>query len=135
MESLHYDYGYVNKLGQFFIPRYMQEHSKMKCYVGGFLTTVVCAVEGECIVLTFRLTVTKEEYLELKKTRDKNADKEICGIDEIGRVILPKRFMKQVQIYPPVALISYLIDERTIKIRSVIAVTDHIIDLKYGGFM
>jgi len=116
MESIYHDYGYASKLGQFFIPRFMLENSKFKPYADGEITLVRCvACEDDYILLTHYETIAIEVFYALKTNKDIR-DKGILAIDELGRVLFPKKLRTQFKFYRNTVLKSYLIDECTIRI-------------------
>jgi len=116
MEPINYDYGYSSKLGQFFIPRFMQENSKFKPYTNGEITLVRCVAYGDdYIVLTHYETIAVELFYAMKANKDIR-DKGILVLDEIGRIVFPKKLRTQFKFYRNTVLKSCLIDECTIRI-------------------
>ena len=123
MEYLKSDYGYVSELGQFFIPRAMQEESNIKTYGDGQVALVKCDIENEYIILKYSQTVSREEHRQMQTDND-NFSKEFRAVDELGRVVLPREFMDGLQIKPHDTLVSYLIDSDTIKIKTLVVKTE-----------
>jgi hypothetical protein len=113
-----FDYGYINDLGHFFIPRAMQNESEIKCCQAGYITyvkLVECKVENDCIVLKHHKTISDIVHSETQK----NNPEDIRTIDELGRVALLKEHMEKLRISPFDILISRLLDDNTIAIKKV----------------
>ena len=124
MYSIYHDYGYASKLGQFFIPRVMQQNSKFKPYANEEITLVKCiAYEDDYILLTYYERIAIEVYYALKTNKDLR-DKGILAIDELGRVLFPKKLRTQFKFYQNTGLKSYLMDECTIRIDVIGAAID-----------
>lgn len=114
MDYLQSDYGYNNELGQFFIPKIMQQQSRFKACKDDLVTLVKFEVEDGCIVLSYHDTVTREEHREMQESKPR----EIRAIDEFGRVVLLKEHREKLKISPNDALVSYLLSDDTIKLRT-----------------
>lgn len=112
MEYIYSEYGYFNDLGQFFIPKIIQEKSKLKAYKDGMVTLVACSVEDGHIILKHHATVTRDEH---KATADK--PKGIRSIDELGRIILHKEHRESIDVVPLDAVVSFLLNDCTVAIR------------------
>jgi antitoxin component of MazEF toxin-antitoxin module len=113
MDYLQTDYGFVGELGYFFIPKSMQNESKIKSCQNGCFTLVKCEVENGSIVIKYHETIPENEH----KERQKSNPKEIKTIDELGRVILLREHMKTLKISPSDMLKSHLVNNSTIVIR------------------
>ena len=132
MECMYYDYGYANKLGQFFIPRVMQQNSRISSYKDDIITVLTCFVEDNYIVIAFHDAIEMDNYGDFKESKKRVKDKEkiICILDELGRIIIPKKILKQLRMCVTTALKIYLIDECTIKIECLGKVVDCIAKLR-----
>ena len=115
MGYLQSDYGYISKLGQFFIPKAMQDKSQIRAAKGDLITIVQCELEEGHILLKHYKTVAKSEHKEIQQEKEG-----LRAVDELGRVILSKQYRDALDISDNAILVSYLIDDATIKIRPLV---------------
>ena len=110
------DYGYIADLGLFFIPNIMRKESMIKESKDNQVTLVECGISDGHITLKHHKTVSRDEF----KAMQDNKPKEIRVIDEFGRVALPKVHLDELKISPQDALVTYLLNDGTIKIRPLV---------------
>ena len=113
MNYLHSEYGYISEIGQFLIPKIMQQESRFKASKDNTVTLVKFEADECFIVLNYHSTVAKEEIRKLRKAKPK----EIRVIDVLGRVVLPKHHRERLKISPHDALVCYLVNDGSIRIR------------------
>lgn len=118
MSYLRSELGFINELGMFFIPKIMQQESKIKACKDGLVTLVTSEVEDGHIVLKHYKTISMEEHAEMRKDKDK--PKNIQTIDDLGWVALRNAHQKMLDIWHKDVMASYLLDDETIKIRPLI---------------
>ena len=116
MRYLMSDYGFINELRMFFIPKIMQQESKFKACKDGLVTLVTSEVVDGYIVLKHYKTISTEEHAKMRKDKPQN----IQTIDDFGRVIIRKVYQEMLDISHKDVMIIYLLDDETIKITSLI---------------
>jgi hypothetical protein len=104
-------------LGQLIIPRCIQAESLVKVAPQGQLTLVTCELEDDYIILNYHSTVTLAEH----KAMRNNKPYELRAIDEIGRVLLPKKYRGILNISPNDVLRCELNSYGTVKISTITA--------------